>query len=49
LNNSRRVTDFGDGCVAFPTGNRRLMNADLVGNLLLEEFEVYATPADVVA
>jgi hypothetical protein len=31
---------FRWGFIAFPVGNRLRVNADLVGNLSLEEFEV---------
>lgn len=48
LNNSRYETDLGDACVAFPTGNRHFVNANLVGYLLLEELQVEAARADVV-
>jgi hypothetical protein len=37
LNDSRHIADLWDGCVAFPTGSRHFVNANLLGNLLLEE------------
>ncbi len=40
LNNSRHVTDLVDRCVAFPSSNRHFVNANLVGKLHSEEFEV---------
>jgi hypothetical protein len=43
------VADGRSGCVAFPVHNGGLVNADLVGHLLLEEFEVQAASADMVA
>lgn len=48
LDDSRHVTDLGSGCVAFPTGNRHLVNANLVGNLLLEELEVQTARANLI-
>lgn len=39
------VTDF----VAFPASNREFVDPSSVGNLLLEEFEVQPTRANVVA
>jgi hypothetical protein len=49
LPSGRFVTDFGDGCVDFPIGNRQFVNADLVGNLLLEEIGVQPPRANMVA
>ena len=45
----RDVADGRNGCVAFPVGNREFVNADLVGNLLLQKLEVQAVLAHVVA
>jgi hypothetical protein len=43
------IADSRGGCVAFPVRNCGSVNADLVGNLPLEKFEVEAARADVVA
>jgi hypothetical protein len=43
------VADLGDGFVDFPIGNRHLMNANLVSNLLLEEIQVQTARSDMVA
>jgi hypothetical protein len=43
------MADRRRGSVAFPIGNRGFVNADAGGNLRLEEFEVQAPFADVVA
>ena len=45
----RDVADGRNGCVAFPVGSCEFVNADLVGNLLLQESEVQAALAEVVA
>ena len=45
----RDVADSRNGCVAFPVGNREFVNADLVGNLLLQELEIQAALWEVVA
>ncbi len=37
------------GCVAFPAGNGQFVNADVIGDLLLEEFEVEAMFANMVS
>jgi hypothetical protein len=49
LDDGREVADGWTGCVAFPVGDRGFINADLIGNLLLEEFEVEAVGANLVA
>ena len=49
LDYGRNVSDCRTGCVAFPVRNCGSVNADLVGNLPLEKFEVEAAGADVVA
>ena len=38
----RHVANKRGGCVAFPIRNRRSLYADLLRNLLLQEFQVYA-------
>lgn len=47
-NDGWHVANFGDGCVAFPKGNRRFVNANLVGDLLLEELEVQTPRANLI-
>ena len=47
-NDGGDVADLGDGCVAFPAGNSLFVNSDLVGNLLLKEFEVQPTRANMI-
>ena len=49
LNDGRDVANGRNGCVAFPVRNGGFVDADLVGNLLLEEVEVETPGADVVA
>jgi hypothetical protein len=49
LENGRDAADGWHGCVAFPVANRSFVNANLVRNLLLEEFEVQTARANVVA
>ena len=48
LDDFRDIADSRGVCVASPVRNRGFVNADLVGNLLLEEVEVQAMAADVV-
>lgn len=45
----RDVPDLGRGCVAFPVGNREFMDADLLGNLRLEEAKVKSADSDMVS
>jgi hypothetical protein len=47
--NGRDVADGRSGCVAFPVANRQFVNADPISNLALEELEVQAARADMVA
>lgn len=46
---ARHVAGLWDGCVALPTGNRHLVNANLFSYLFLEEFQAETAGADVVA
>jgi hypothetical protein len=49
LNDGRKVANKGGGCVAFPARNRCAVDTDLLRNLSLEQPEVQATGADMVA
>jgi len=43
----RHVTDFGDGCVAFPAGNGLFVDPNLVSNLLLGDLEIQPPRMDM--
>jgi len=48
VQDGRDVVNLRGGCVAFPVGNCLFVDADLGGNLLLEEFEVQPPSADMI-
>jgi hypothetical protein len=49
LNDSRHVSDGGNGWLVFPVRNRDFVNADAVGYLLLQELEVQPPHSDMIA